>query len=509
MRKTIIITTLCLLLQAFHTLEAQGQTVTAYTDKSCYLAGERLHVSLRSTSPGKVAYIELSDTKGMVAQAMAYMDNGKGWAEINLPQNLHSGNYLMSAYTREMRNQRHEPFFQKIISVVSPTSITNEDDIVFLKPEEQPFVPRREYQAGQVARITLPADSAMTIETLSVVHGNLLTADYSHASPSCTLATETTKNYVPEIEGHIITGRPAASQAVSQTHIVLVGKEQDVYDGQPSNDGTWTYYTSNIKNSQPLLLNGYTEDYKPAPMQFVSPYAQVTPSTLPALQVWCTKEDLQKRSAEAAVEQKLTEWLKADTLHFARGFLSNKPDYQYDMDEYTKMNNVQEALVEFVKGVRRRTVRGTHQLFTLLEDGSGYSDWSALVLLDGVPVYDIDEILSYDARLLKYIQVYFGTYTFGSTLCRGIISCITKKGLLSNYKLDEGSHLVTYDFPQDHPTPVMPSNTAINTVYWNPCVESTTVDFPTPTLPGIYQVILQGKHHDGTPFQSISEIRVR
>jgi len=498
---------ICLLLCCFSSLSWAQQTeeqLTLFTDKSCYLTGERIHVSTRCNSNSCVAYLELSDGEGMVAQTMAYLSQGKGWADMALPLNLHSGNYLLTAYTRSQRNIGESAYFQTIISIVNPVSVTSNDDVVFLQPEQSLNLNRREYNKEQVVKVSLPKDSAMTIHTLSVVRGNLLTGEYhyhgSHPADG--------KAYTPEIEGHIVSARPLGEDKVNQTRIVLVGYEQDVFDGQPQQDGSYLYYTRGIHDPQALLINGYKEDYTPAPMTFVSPYAQVQAENLPALQVWCTKKQLLSRARDARNEYVMTDWLKSDTLKYSRSFLANTPDYHYDMDEYVRMNTVREALIEFVKGVKRRSVHGTHQLYTMLEEGTGYSDWPALVLLDGVPVYDIDDILDYDARLLKYIQVYKGTFTFGSSICRGVISCITKKGLLSNYKLDKGSALVTYDFPQDHPHSVMPTNTSISTVYWNPDVDSDTVEFPAPLHPGIYQVVLQGTDRHGDYFQSVSEIKV-
>ena len=103
-----------------------------------------------------------------------------------------------------------------------------------------------------------------------------------------------------------------------------------------------------------------------------------------------------------------------------------------------------------------------NRLFTRFENENGYSDWPALVLLDGMPVHDMDDILEYDARLLKYIEIYNQVFTFGSSVCQGVISFVSHQGRLSNYKLDEGSKLVMYDFPQDHPQCFMPEKSSEN-----------------------------------------------
>ena len=510
---SIIICQICLLAIA----QQLGERVEAYTDKSCYLTGERIHVSVLITDKdhnalnlSKVAYVEIADTARMVAHAMMYLKDGQGWAEVSLPEGIHSGNYLLTAYTRAMRNEGEKSFCRKIISVVNPNGISQLDNVTFMKGENQKGNnPIKEYQAGQGVRVALPRDSAMIIRTLSVVRGNLRTSEYTlEEYVGKSASQQRTSNYVAEMEGHIVMARPSSATQTETSRMVMIGKGADVYDGQRQADGTWYYYTHDVHSAQPTLLNGYDNELNPAPLEFISPYAQSLPESLPGLQVWCSEQELKERSIGAQQERALVAWMSRDTLAHTGEFLSKRPDYSYDMDEYTKFNTVREALLEFVKGVRKRKVHGTNQLFTISESMKSYTDWPALVLLDGMPVYDVDDILGYDARLLKYIEVYSGVFTFGTTVCQGVISFISRHGLLSNYTLDEGSRLVTYEFPQDHPNCLIPSKSKISTVYWNPSVNARQVEFPAPHDAGIYQIILQGTDAKGLPFESVSEIRV-
>ena len=153
-------------------------------------------------------------------------------------------------------------------------------------------------------------------------------------------------------------------------------------------------------------------------------------------------------------------------------------------------------------------MNGVYQLYTYNSQEDSYASWPSLVLLDGMPVHDVDEILAYDARLIKYIQVYSGSYTFGNTICQGVLSFISRRGRLSNFKLDEGSHLVTYNFPQNRPAFVLPESGQTSTVLWDPSVGSRQLDFPAPMERGTYQVILQGLDAKGKPFRSASELVV-
>jgi hypothetical protein len=310
------------------------------------------------------------------------------------------------------------------------------------------------------------------------------------------------------VEGHLVTARTTEGEQVASTRLVLIGKGSALFDGQAQKDGSWLYYTRQVVGALPTLLNAYSRDGQPADIHFQPPYAQVLPTSLPALQIWAGEDLLRSRSMGAQHENMLSQQATGDTIPHTVNFFSAPPEHYYDLDEYTRFNTVQEALTEFVRGVRRRTINGTPQLYTYDSQEDRYASWPSLVLLDGMPVYNVDELLAYDARLIKYIQVYSGSYTFGNTICQGVLSFISHRGRLSNFKLDEGSHLVTYRFPQHRPPFVLPQSGQPSTVLWDPAVCARQLDFPAPSVPGTYQVILQGLDAQGRPFRSASELVV-
>ncbi len=493
-----------------------AERMVAFTDKDCYVAGERLQLSLRTLSAdgqlqglSRVAYAELADTTGMVLQTMVELTDGIGWAQLALPPTLHSGNYQLTTYTRHMRNYGQECFFRKIVSVVNVLHTSARDRLLILPPEptEAEPLPRRRYKAGQRVHVSLPADSAMQIATLALLQDNLPTADYSLPAPA--VPQHSSGKFVAEAEGHQVMATPSRGTGEpAESRLVMVGQGIMVSEGRPGPDSTRTYFTTGISGSLPTLLNGYDSQGLPAPMQFASPYAQVVPAHLPDLQVWATAETLCRRSLTAQREEALARLAPPDTMAHSVDFLSVRPDYFYDLDEYTRFNTVSEILTEFVVGVSRRRTAGRTCLYIRHGETTSSNSWPALVLLDGMPIYDIDALLRYDARLLRYVQIYAGAYSFGQTVCQGVISFISRRGRLSNFKLDEGSLLVRYDFPQRRPPFVLPQGERPGTVVWEPCVEGRTVEFDAPANPGRYELILQGTDTRGCPFRSASEIVV-
>jgi hypothetical protein len=152
-----------------------------------------------------------------------------------------------------------------------------------------------------------------------------------------------------------------------------------------------------------------------------------------------------------------------------------------------------------------------------------------LVLLDGVPIYDHEDILNYNPIYLKRINVYDKRYMFGGNDYASIVSFITHEGNLPFFQLSSESQLLNYDYPQLPPvfhSPDYSTESAKNsrkpdfrhTLYWNPFVELNRIDslreltygkpvdfsFYTSDLCGEFKVIVEGITSDGKMVQGVS-----
>ena len=126
----------------------------------------------------------------------------------------------------------------------------------------------------------------------------------------------------------------------------------------------------------------------------------------------------------------------------------NQPDMTYNLDEYRQFLTIKEVLIEYVQCVRSKKSNGVTQLFVRKEDDRYNNYWPATVLIDGMPVIDIDRLLKYDARRIHYINIYGDMYTFGNGINNGILSFITRSGRLTNYPTEPNTQYLVYEFPQ-------------------------------------------------------------
>lgn len=505
------------------------ETVHVITDKNCYVTGECVNVSLLVTKVGKgsvsnpegsdskVAYVEIADANRMVAQSMVALENGRGWANISLPLTLHSGNYQLTAYTNDMRNRDKKEFTRSLISIVNPTKVSRYDNIEYLPLDsataavksfncltERPFA---SFNCGDTILMNIGMKDCL-FSTATVSRADIATPQYV-SIPHLRNQRHVFRKFIPELEGHIVTAKKRGNGDIHETRLVMVGKNATLYDGKQLNDSTYVYFTDGLYGNLPTLINAYDKEGQPVAMEVESPYAGVLPASLPKLTVYCSENDLRSRSIAAQKEKIACDKLSLDTLSYSRTFMSAQPKLFYDLDDYTKLHNVREILLEFLRGVHKKKFFGATKLFIMDYQLGKQAEWPALILLDGMPIHNIDDILDYDGHLLKYIQIYPDKYTFGNSVVTGVVQFISKKGRLSNFKLDSGSKLMKYSFPQQRPALPEYESNGYGTQYWNPDVTGNAFSFAAPSVPGRYNVVIQGVSRQGKVVRTIKVIEVK
>jgi hypothetical protein len=138
-----------------------------------------------------------------------------------------------------------------------------------------------------------------------------------------------------------------------------------------------------------------------------------------------------------------------------------------------------------------------------------------LVLLDGVPVFDINKIMNYDPRKVRKLDVMTRKYFLGNLSFSGIVSYTTYQGNLRDFELDphafstnyEGLQLERefysprYENQQQHESRV---SDARDLLYWSPSLKTNRLgkqqlEFYSSDVPGKYVAVVQGITKNGKP----------
>lgn len=504
----------------------KGQNIQEYlqvtTDCDLYITGEKLHVSIwvedaehQPLDMSKVAYVELSDTQKAHVQFMIALENGRGWGEILLPASMHSGTYELSAYTRYMRNYTPDCFYRKHIGVVNLTYKSEEDDLKWAETVQQAptlqanglHTDKATYAKRSKVQLQLPKDfhgnASLAVRRLDMVQkgDRKIAVKQAYSGKSSTF-------YLPELEGHLLSVQAKEkTDSLKQVQMGVMGLTTQVAEGKKSKNSDFLVPMTRVYGHQHIALSGKDAQENLIPITVNSPFAQSLPAELPPLEISYEELPLKYRLLSSQLKE-----FNVPVKDFTQCFtIENiKPNYIYNLSEYTPMQSIREALVEFVEGIANNKHNGHRALFTTMEETLGYSKQPALVLLDGVPVNDIDKLLKYDARRIHYILIYRGKYTFGNGIYEGIISFTSYNGELPAYQLSENELLYDYDFPQNRPGFIVPdyadTNTAISVhpdfrslLYWNPQVMGDSCTFYTSDMEGIFEAVLTTFNEQGEP----------
>ena len=412
-------------------LTMNASATNVETDREWYLAGEAMIVSI-AADDAMIAYAELCDTRGLAAGIAVSLKEGKGTGIIELPSDLHSGYYLLSAYTRGSSRATW-----RLVAVVNPLRKSIDDDIQWVSTPDSSRV-----EPGGPA--TIPPDWKERQATF--------------------------KTWVPETEGHIVKARIrnvydgqtfTASQILPSMSVI--GKQIHYFEGKMEDDSTAVFYTYGIQGHRPVVLSATLSTGKSLPVEVISPYVSLLPKRLPHLVFHYQRSEVEARSIDMQRHQMAITPAKRELqigdhaddtavdgvpLDYDETLFGTKPDISYNLDEYRQFLTIREALLEYVTFVVKRKIDGATRLFVLREQEHYNTILPTLVLLDGMPVYDIERLLNYDARRLHHINIYESQYTFGRGVYNGVLSFVTRSGRLTNYPTEPNVQYLVYDFPE-------------------------------------------------------------
>ena len=399
------------------------------TDRTWYFAGEPMKVSV-TVDDAFIAYAELCDMQGLAAGVVVSVSGGTGTGIIELPSTLHSGYYVLSAYTRH-----NASVAQRLVAVVNPLQKSADDDI----------------------------------EWVRISHPDSLSYGESTGRNESPLPSEGvwSGSDVRETEGHIIKarvksvydGKTFISSQICPS-LSIIGKQIHYFEGKMENDSTAVFYTYGIHGKQPFVLSARTSTGVSLPIEMISPFATLLPKTLPHLVFHYNRNEVEARSLDMQRHQLVISSAKRDDLtsdDTAEDFVpldydetvyETKPELSYNLDEYRQFLTIREVLLEYVMLVKKTKVNGIQQLIVRKEQENYSQIMPTLVLIDGMPVFDVERLLDYDARRVHYINIYGDQYMFGNGLYNGILSFVTRSGRLTNYPIERNMQYLVYDFPR-------------------------------------------------------------
>ena len=353
-------------------------------------------------------------------------------------------------------------------------------------------------------------------EVATVTDNLLLTQGWRKLNPGAT-ATRTSL-YIPEYAGHIITGhitdkRTGAPAKGIIAYLSVPGERFHFSSCRSDENGRILFDCKKIVGTENIIVQTNKETDSEYRIEIDNPFSgNYMSSMAPPLVIsekW--KEPLLSRVTGS---QLLNAFTHTQPQQF---FLPNfsdttpffgKPDYTYLLDDYTRFHTMEEVMREYVPEVQVRKSQSDfrYRMFNL--PYRNYFENNPLVLLDGVPVFDINKIIAFDPLKVKRLDIIARKYLQGAVSFDGIASYSTYEGDLAGFVLDPNAFIIEYaglQLQRQFYSPVYGTTEQVksripdfrNVLYWEPGIktnkdENNIVSFFSSDVPGRYAIELQG-----------------
>ncbi|MDX2306045.1 MAG: hypothetical protein NW226_24760 [Microscillaceae bacterium] len=403
----------------------------------------------------KIAYVELLDTQQKPAlQTKIELRDGLGYGDFFIPSDLKTGAYRLVAYTRWMQNFSIEDFFQSNLLIINPFQ-SLPDSIADLSNSQisnqnfslypiQVALDKTVYQNREAVKLQLSLDQNQNPDLVN------LSVSVRKKQPQFHFSTANIQNYLstkpknlapplnthlPELRGMLLSGtlRHAQSKAPLSNRLIYlsVPSKNYYFDATRSNaEGRFYFNISRLSTQSELIIQTQNTNQEDIEITLDQDF-QIEYPTLAPNQTLLHKIDsawLATKAVHIQVENAYFEFKKDSVLSSGYSRFYKKPDAIYRLDDYTRFRKMEEVLREIVYTVFLRRKDDRYFVKVSKSRSDLPLDGEAFVLLDGVPVFDINAFLNYDPLKIERLEVIGSRYFKGALDCQGIVSFETYQG---------------------------------------------------------------------------------
>lgn len=251
--------------------------------------------------------------------------------------------------------------------------------------------------------------------------------------------------YLLEYEGHVIQAVVLDKESGAPLEgipyfISLPGKLVQFYASKSNENGELKFLAEHFFGNSKMVFQSLLRENKFS-MKIINPFSE-TFSDFPMIPFSLDKsfsDVLRLHHIQMQVQnyywQDKKNQLMAPDLDSLAFF--GTPDKFYLLDDYVRFPTMEEVMREYVYEVRVRKHNKKFIFHILNPTRQTFFSEPPLVLLDGVPVFDIDEIMAYNPLKVEKVEVVYDKYIFGRDLIYdGIVSYTTYKGNLEGFPVD-------------------------------------------------------------------------
>ena len=262
-------------------------------------------------------------------------------------------------------------------------------------------------------------------------------------------ANELQPQFLPEIGGHLVSGRIAERQSGKlvdrvPVYLAFMGNPVNTYVSQSQN-GRVLFETEPITGSKSLIAQTFPSVASQYTLEIDDPFANPTIYSVPGFSLTAQQiHAFEQRSIHMQVQSLFygNTVVKEAKPQYAAFY--GKPDETYQLDDYTRFPTLEEVMREYVPGIRVKKRNEEFRLSIIDQvNKSSFSD-DPLVLVDGVPVFNFNKLMEIDPLKLKQLDVIKKRWYLNAMAFDGIVSFTSYKGDLAGFRPPEDALLTNY-----------------------------------------------------------------
>jgi hypothetical protein len=327
--------------------------------------------------------------------------------------------------------------------------------------------------------------------------------------------------YPPEYFGHIIHGKVVDSRngpvPLTSAFLSVPSKRTQFRVTTSDSSGKVKFELIDFYGSSEIIVQTNPTKDSTAHLEIDNPFSQkysgfnppdfsIPAKGSPSLLDHSIHAQVQRVYEGAKMDHTLLQYVDTNTFYII-------PDEKYLLDDYTRFLTMEEVFREYVHSTS--VVRNRDNFHIYLYDLTArlFFEDAPLILIDGVPFFNFNEIISQNPMKIKQIDLINRQYAMGYKTYSGVLNMTTYHGDLDGIELDP--HVIVLDYPgipeeRQFFSPQYETELQINsrmpdyrnTMYWAPGVKSGSdgkaqVSFYSSDLPGKYALVIQGLSNKG------------
>ncbi|BBE17527.1 hypothetical protein AQPE_1678 [Aquipluma nitroreducens] len=511
------------------------EKVALFTDRETYVVNEDILFSafnvsspaLRSTDWSHILYVELIAPNGEAFARKKYEFSQDGTAsKLRIPSSVLTGNYYLRAYTRWMRDYSPYNYFYKMITVINPfrgellepQGTSDHETATVIAGNSANFnikTNKKIYQKRDQVSLDISGTSVANSADKLVV-SVIPKGTENQLIPKLTAPTDQkfSPDFIPETRGLSISGKVVNVADSVPMPFTLVGltifKENPENQNVLTNEkGQFFFDLSKLKGEYEIFISAKSNEN---PLILVDNDFSTQKIELPYVPVNLSEKSKKLYQSLAFNSQMQTLYMQKKVESEVKSFSSDssfygKPDFVLRLDKYIAMPSVRDYIYELMPqlGIRHEGKKTTLKILGVYSDLAIHDP---LVLVDMVPVFDIDRVLELQPDKIERIELVTIPYVRGDIVFGGIVSFFSKKGDLAGIDLPSVGRFITYDMLSRNlvQKDIDAQNQRIpdlrNCLYWNPDLklrgtESAKISFNTGDCAGDFLIVVRGIDREG------------